>query len=70
MKKTALSLIVVIMAIIGTLFMKSQDLIGANVNKAYSTVAPYRQYFCSDCTEYEVLTFNDEDNCSTGWIGK
>ena len=87
MNKTSLSFIVVVIAIIGALFLKSQNLIGANVKaiinnipswvtcyndveKAYSTVAPYRKYFCIDCKEYEVLTFDDEDECSTGWIGK
>lgn len=86
MKKTSLSLTIAVIAIIGVILMKSQDLIGANVKaiinnnpswvtcyndveKAYSTVAPYSKYFCIDCKEYEVLTFEDEDMCSTGWIG-
>lgn len=32
-----------------------------------STVAPYKEYRCSDCTQYRAIRREDDDTCSTAW---
>ena len=35
-----------------------------------STVAPYNEYACIDCTKYDAIRIDNQDKCNTGWIKK